>query len=67
MTFDSIKNFFVVLLALCGAISVVGGAINLILNWKKENQISQNIRNSHNKFDGYHSPSIINHQPSIYK
>lgn len=43
MTFDSIKNFFVVLLALCGAISVVGGAINLILNWKKGSKIAKHV------------------------
>ena len=41
MTFDSIKTFFVVLLALCGAISVIGGAINLIMNWKKESKITR--------------------------
>lgn len=41
MTFDSIKTFFIVLLALCGAISVIGGAINLIMNWKKESKITK--------------------------
>ena len=41
MTFEEIKSFFVVLLALCGAISVIGGAANLIINWKKESKIAR--------------------------
>lgn len=40
MNFEEIKTFFIVLLAICGAISVVGGAINLILNWKKESKVT---------------------------
>jgi hypothetical protein len=41
MTFEEIKSFFVVLLALCCAISVIGGAANLIINWKKESKIAR--------------------------
>lgn len=55
MTFDSIKNFFVVLLALCGAISVIGGAINLIMNWKKESKITK------------HDKTLLDHETRIKK
>lgn len=40
MSYNQIETFFIVLLALCGAISVVGGAINLIRNWKKESKLT---------------------------
>lgn len=40
MTFKEIQTFFVVLLAICGAISVIGGALNIILNWRKESKIT---------------------------
>lgn len=40
MNFDDIKTFIMVLLALCGAISVIGGAIKLIRDWKKESKIT---------------------------
>ena len=40
MNFEEIKTFFIVLLASCGAISVIGGAINLLLNWKKESKVT---------------------------
>lgn len=41
MTFEEIKTFFIVLLAICGAISVIGGAINLLLNWRKESTVTK--------------------------
>lgn len=40
MDFEKIETFFVVLLALCGAISVIGGTINLFFNWKKESKVT---------------------------
>lgn len=40
MNFDDIKTFVIVLLALCGSISVIGGAIKLIRDWKKESKIT---------------------------
>lgn len=40
MSWNQIETFFIVLLALCGAISVVGGAINLLKNWKKESKLN---------------------------
>lgn len=39
MKYDDIVTFVMVLLALCGAISVVGGAINLFRNWRKESKL----------------------------
>lgn len=40
MKFDDIVTFCMVLLALCGGISVIGGAINLLRNWKKESKLT---------------------------
>ena len=39
MKYDDIVTFVMVLLALCGAISVIGGVINLIRNWRKESKL----------------------------
>lgn len=55
MEFEEIKTFFIVLLAICGAISVIGGAINLIVNWKKESKIT------------IHDKSIKDHEIRIRK
>lgn len=41
MSYKDIQTFFIVLLAICGAISVIGGAINLLLNWRKESTIAK--------------------------
>lgn len=41
MAYNDIKTFFIVLLAICGAISVIGGAINIILNWRKTSRITK--------------------------
>lgn len=41
MSYKDIQTFFIVLLAICGAISVIGGAINLLLNWRKESTITK--------------------------
>ncbi|MBQ9657139.1 MAG: hypothetical protein IJV31_00025 [Clostridia bacterium] len=41
MGFEEIKNFILVLLALCGAVITMGGAINLLLNWKKQSKVVQ--------------------------
>lgn len=39
MKYEDIVTFVVVLLSLCGAVSVIGSAINLFHNWKKESKI----------------------------
>lgn len=44
MEYETIKNFFIVLLAICGAILTMGGAINLLLNWSKQSKVSQHER-----------------------
>ena len=40
MSWEQVQNFFVVLLAICGGITVLGGAINLLRNWKKESRLN---------------------------
>lgn len=40
MSWDQVQNFFVVLLAICGGISVIGGAVNLLRSWKKESRLN---------------------------
>lgn len=39
--FNEIQTFFLVLLAICGAITTIGGAINLLLNWKKQSKVER--------------------------
>lgn len=41
MKYEDIQTFFMVLFAICGAVSVIGGAVNIILNWKKESKVSR--------------------------
>lgn len=41
VTLSEIESFFVVLLAICSAIITVGGAINLIANWKKQSRVER--------------------------
>ena len=36
-----IEIFFIVLLAICSSITTIGGAINLIRNWKKESKVER--------------------------
>lgn len=55
MSFEDIKGFFIVLLAICGAISVIGGTVNLLLNWKKESKIT------------LHDKAILDHETRIKK
>ena len=38
MNWDEFKTFFVVLIVVCGGITTIGGAINLLLNWKKQSK-----------------------------
>ena len=40
MDYKDIVTFVVVLLAACGALSTIGGTINLIRGWKKESKIT---------------------------
>lgn len=39
MEYNDIVTFVMVLLALCGAISIIGNTINLFRNWKKESKL----------------------------
>lgn len=41
VTLSEIEAFFVVLLAICSAIVTVGGAINLIANWRKQSRVQR--------------------------
>ena len=41
VSFNEVEIFFIVLLAICGALSTIGGAINLIRNWKKESKVER--------------------------
>lgn len=38
---SDIETFFIVLLAICGAITTIGGAINLLKSWKKESKVER--------------------------
>ena len=38
---NEIQTFFVVLQAICGAITTLGGVINLFLNWHKQSRITR--------------------------
>lgn len=38
---SELQTFFIVLLAICGGITTIGGAINLLFNWKKGSRVSQ--------------------------
>lgn len=38
---NEVQTFFIVLLAICGGITTIGGAINLLLNWKKGSKTTQ--------------------------
>lgn len=38
---NEIQTFFIVLLAICGSITTIGGAINLLLNWKKQSKVER--------------------------
>ena len=39
MKYDDIVTFVMVLLALCGVISIIGNTINLFRNWRKESKL----------------------------
>ena len=48
ISLNEFQTFIVVLLAICGGITTIGGAINLILNWKKQSKVvrhGEEIRN----------------------
>lgn len=36
-----VQIFFVVLLAICSGITTIGGAINLIANWRKQSRVER--------------------------
>jgi len=39
MSFEDIKTFVIVLFAICGVITTLGGTINMINKWKKESKL----------------------------
>lgn len=41
ISLTEIESFFVVVLAICSSIITIGGAINIILNWKKQSKVSR--------------------------
>lgn len=41
ITLTEIEAFFVVVIAICGFITTIGGAINLIANWKKNSRVQR--------------------------
>ena len=55
VSLNEIQTFFLVLLAICGAITTIGGAINLIRNWKKESKVER------------HDGEIKDHEKRIQK
>ena len=40
MEWNEIKNFFIVFIFLCSSLITIGGAINLLLNWKKQSRVT---------------------------
>lgn len=38
-TLNEIQTFFIVLLAIASFITTIGGAINLLLNWRKQSKV----------------------------
>ena len=55
MSFEHIKTFFIVLFAICGVITTLGGTINMIAKWKKESKIEM------------HDKAIKDHESRIRK
>lgn len=55
VSLNEIQTFFLVLLAICGAVTTIGGAINLIRNWKKESKVER------------HDGEIKDHEKRIQK
>lgn len=41
VSLNQVQTFFIVLLAICGTITTIGGAINLLLNWKKQSKVER--------------------------
>lgn len=41
ISLNEFQTFIVVLLAICGGLTTIGGAINLIINWKKQSKTTQ--------------------------
>lgn len=39
VSLNELQVFFIVFLAICSAITTIGGAINLISNWRKQSKI----------------------------
>lgn len=52
---NEVQTFLIVLLAICGAITTIGGAINLLLNWKKQSKVER------------HDMEIKDHEKRIQK
>lgn len=41
VSLTEVQAFFIVLLAICAAITTIGGAINIINNWRKESKVER--------------------------
>lgn len=52
---NQVQTFYIVLIAICGAITTIGGAINILKNWKKESKVER------------HDKEIKDHEKRIQK
>ena len=41
VSLNEFQTFIVVLIAICGGITTIGGAVNLLLNWKKQSKVTR--------------------------
>lgn len=41
VSLNEVQTFFIVLLAIASTITTLGGAINLLLNWKKQSKVTR--------------------------
>ena len=53
--FNLLQNFFIVLMAILGFVSVVGGVVNMFRNWHKESTLTK------------HENIITNHEQRLKK
>ena len=53
VSLNEFQTFIVVLIAICGGITTIGGAVNLLLNWKKQSKVTR------------HDEALKNHEQRI--
>ena len=53
VSLNEFQAFIVVLIAICGGITTIGGAVNLLLNWKKQSKVTR------------HDEALKNHEQRI--